>query len=444
MLVTKPTTDSPTAEQQRLLVERIVGSVLFRKSHKLAAFLKFICEQQQLGKADSINEQRIGTEVFGRTEGYHMGEDSIVRSQARFLRQRLQEYFATEGRDEPVTLTIPKGSYVPEFHYREGVQERETAKPESVAATSAPVAVEDTPGPMPEKPAPGRRRSRRLLVPVLVAGLGIVALLVWHFRPAVVVKTKPTAESRFWAAVFDPQRTELIVPADSSLILMEEFSGTRVDPSDYMSRKYLDAPAPPGMAEPWKAIKSSQYTNMADLNLTSRLVRLPQAADAKVQIRFARNLNLKELKETNAILIGGARANPWVNLFDSFGHFRVDYDWKTHINFVRNQSPAPGEQERYEEVGDGAQHLAYGVIAFLPSLDGEGSTLLVGGTSKAGTEAAAEFLFSSSFVTFLQGLDSGGTIPHFELLLSTQNLNGDSYHGKIVTFHRLPDASSNR
>src|SRR5438105_11877410 len=101
-------TETPKAEEQRLLVERIVASNLFRKSHKLAAFLKFICEQHRLGH--SINEQRIGTEVFGRNEGYHMGEDSIVRSQARFLRLRLQEYFATEGRDERITLTIPKGS----------------------------------------------------------------------------------------------------------------------------------------------------------------------------------------------------------------------------------------------------------------------------------------------------------------------------------------------
>src|ERR1035441_10509017 len=135
MLMTKPVTDMPTAEQQRLLVDRIVASVVFRKSHKLSAFLKFICEQHQLGKDDSINEQRIGTEVFGRTEGYHMGEDSIVRSQARFLRLRLglEEYFATEGRDEAVKVTIPKGSYVPEFHFREAAPELEPVKVEKVA-----------------------------------------------------------------------------------------------------------------------------------------------------------------------------------------------------------------------------------------------------------------------------------------------------------------------
>ena len=98
--------------------------------------------------------------------------------------------------------------------------------------------------------------------------------------------------------VFDPQRQQIIVPADSSLILTEELSGKRVDPSDYISRKYLDTPAPAGMAGSWNAVINSQYTNIADLNMVTRLERLPKAAAGKARIRFARDLNLKELKES--------------------------------------------------------------------------------------------------------------------------------------------------
>ena len=105
--------ETPSIEQQRLLLDRILSSTLFRKSHRLASFLRFICEEQQQGRGHTIQEQRIGTVVFGRPESYHMGEDSIVRSQARFLRLRLEEYFATEGKDESIVLTVPKGSYVP-------------------------------------------------------------------------------------------------------------------------------------------------------------------------------------------------------------------------------------------------------------------------------------------------------------------------------------------
>jgi hypothetical protein len=437
MLMTKPVTDTPTAEQQRLLVDRIVASVVFRKSHKLSAFLKFICEQQQLGRADSINEQRIGTEVFGRTEGYHMGEDSIVRSQARFLRQRLEEYFATEGRDEAVRLTIPKGSYVPEFHFRDGAPEPEPVKMEQAVPVAVIPRIE-TAAKGAEEPS-ARRGRWRFFALAAVGTVCVAGFLAWHFHPAVPSAAKPSAESRFWSSVFDPQRPQIVVPADSSLILTEELSGKRVDPSDYMSRKYLNAPAPPGMAGPWNAVINSQYTSIADLNLVARLERLPEAGAGKAGIRFARDLNLKELKESNAILIGSARANPWGTLFNSSGHFQVDYDWQSHTNYVSNRTPGPGEQARYDEVGDVEQHMAYGVVSYLPSLDGEGAALLVGGTSKAGTEAAADFLFSSGFGGFLRSIESGGDIPHFEILLSTRNINGNSYYGKIVCFHLLPD-----
>jgi hypothetical protein len=51
--------------------------------------------------------------VFGRKADYSPGEDNIVRVEVRQLRKRLEEYFATQGKDEPVVILIPKGAYVP-------------------------------------------------------------------------------------------------------------------------------------------------------------------------------------------------------------------------------------------------------------------------------------------------------------------------------------------
>jgi len=429
MLTTKSASHAPTPEQQQQLVARILASQLFRKSHKLAAFLKFICDRQRLGLAESINEQRIGTEVFGRSEGYHMGEDSIVRSQARFLRMRLQEYFESEGRSEPITLTIPKGSYVPEFHFREAAAEPVPVHtPVASPVPYAPPAKHDTPRPA------GRQRW---LPVAAAAAVALIALSLWYARILSSAGSASTNESRFWATIFDAQRPTLIVPADSGLVLMEEMTGSPVTPADYMSHRYLDAPAPAGMAAAWNAIRSSQYTNMADLNLVSHLDRISKPNGARVRIRFARDLTLKELKESNPVLIGGTRSDPWVGVFDSSAGLSVDYDWQTHVNFVRNRQPGQGEQSRYDEIGQGGQHIAYGVIEYLSGLDGEGSALLVGGTSKAGTEAAAEFLFNPGFADFLKRMDKGGKLSHFEILLSTQNLNGDSYQSTIVCSHRL-------
>jgi len=78
------------------------------------------------------------------------------------------------------------------------------------------------------------------------------------------------------------------------------------------------------------------------------------------------------------------------------------------------------------------------VVVYIPSLDGQGHTLLVEGTSKAGTEAAGEFLTSPAFDRFLQQIGANREgIPNFELLLSTSSMNGASYHPAVVCWHLL-------
>jgi hypothetical protein len=433
--------DSPPVEQQRVLLERILSSALFRKSHKLAAFLRFICEQQQMGKTDGIYEQRIGIEVFGRREGYHVGEDSIVRSQARLLRMRLEEFFASEGKDEQIVLTIPKGSYIPEFHFREPksaepahLVEIPSAHLVEIPSTQAP------PHEIQELPGPQTKSSSRFWMFAAFAGVFCLILLIgWRHWSARNMAGSTPAETRFWSDIFSAQRTTMIVPADSNLVLMNELSGSDISLADYMSGKYRSMVPPQGNARFWDLLISTQYTNIADLNLATQLQEIAGKVGGKTHIYFARDVNLSELKQNNVILIGATRANPWVELFQTYGSFRFGYDPQTHINFVYNRNPRPGELDRYEEVGTTPGHIAYGLIEYLPGLDKEGAALLVGGTTKAGTEAASEFLLSPQFDQFLHTIDTGQTLPHFELLLSTQNLSGSSYAPTIVRYHLLTD-----
>ncbi len=67
---------------------------------------------------EEVHEQEVGHKVFGRTPGYDTAADNIVRVHASMLRKRLELYFASEGRDEPLILEIPKGNYAPIFHPR--------------------------------------------------------------------------------------------------------------------------------------------------------------------------------------------------------------------------------------------------------------------------------------------------------------------------------------
>jgi len=103
------------SDPRRALVQRVVDSAAFAKSERLSSFLTCICELTLAGRASEINEQKIGTTVFGRPQDYDSTIDGIVRPQASRLRQRLDIYFNGEGAEESMRITLPRGSYVPVF-----------------------------------------------------------------------------------------------------------------------------------------------------------------------------------------------------------------------------------------------------------------------------------------------------------------------------------------
>jgi hypothetical protein len=77
------------------------------------AFLRFTVETTLAGQGETLKEYLIGTEVYDRKPPYHPSADSIVRSEARRLRNKLKEYYESVGRDDPVLIYYRLGSYVP-------------------------------------------------------------------------------------------------------------------------------------------------------------------------------------------------------------------------------------------------------------------------------------------------------------------------------------------
>src|SRR5207245_1279770 len=111
------------------LVERILSSKEFQRATRLREFLHYVVDRKLADSAREITEVLIGQRVFGRPPMYNTGEDSIVRTEARILRQRLGRYFSDEGLAELIVLEIPKGSYVPVFQRREPPAPSSPVKP---------------------------------------------------------------------------------------------------------------------------------------------------------------------------------------------------------------------------------------------------------------------------------------------------------------------------
>ncbi len=107
-------------DEMRAALRRIEGSRLFADAHRLRAFLAYIVEEYLAGRSDRIKGLTVAQEVFHREDLEDAQTSTIVRVEAGRLRRRLIEYYAEEGRKDPVRIKIPKGAYVPSFEYAAG------------------------------------------------------------------------------------------------------------------------------------------------------------------------------------------------------------------------------------------------------------------------------------------------------------------------------------
>ena len=97
-------------EIQQQLVS-ILASSIFAHSHRQIRFLHYIVQATLTGDADRLNQRIIGIEVFDRPDSFDPVIDSIVRVEAGRLRSKLREYYDELGKNDPVFIELPKGSY---------------------------------------------------------------------------------------------------------------------------------------------------------------------------------------------------------------------------------------------------------------------------------------------------------------------------------------------
>jgi Tol biopolymer transport system component len=99
-------------------LNKILASSLFANADRSRALLKFVVEQTVDERRDRVKEYTVGAEALGRGESFDPRTDTIVRAEASRLRSRLERYYADEGKADPVEITLPKGSYIPQFFDR--------------------------------------------------------------------------------------------------------------------------------------------------------------------------------------------------------------------------------------------------------------------------------------------------------------------------------------
>jgi len=391
-----------------------------------------VSRQSLAGEAGSLNERTIGEAVFERSPDYDPRDDNIVRSHASRLRVRLEEYFQGEGAAEELRVAIPRGSYAPVFE--------PAAVIPGVAEGTAPSRVsappEENSGRVLWLPAFRTRASA-----VLLASLALLAVAA---AGAVYLglSLRETPTHKLWSQMFRKDQQTLIVPADSSLVIARLLVGHQITLADYAGGQYkqaVDCSRPCDLAMV-RTVEAFRYTSMSDLEYAVKVSHRPEAILNRTEIRFARDLELKDLKESNLILAGSQEADPWLAALSEQMSFVVHDDPSAGPLRVENRKPKAGEKSEYPYDYRDPQHRGLATIAFLPNLSGNGNILVVQGFSLAGTQAAAEFVTSGKDLDVLLRQYSGlrTKLPHFEVLLSTVEINGMASRGVPLAWHVLP------
>jgi TolB-like protein/Tfp pilus assembly protein PilF len=162
------TPDGTDAVRRQL--DRVLASSGFVRNDRLSRFLRMIVERHLDGRDAELKESVIAVEVFGRKPDYDSKLDSIVRTEAARLRARLVEYYAGEGRSDPLLIEVPKGGYIPVLRTIETVSD---TAPETVQITAPPLS--------PPSPSKGKRW---LAIPILVT-LALISTAGWWMHRGV-------------------------------------------------------------------------------------------------------------------------------------------------------------------------------------------------------------------------------------------------------------------
>ena len=98
---------------------RILNSGPFHQAQRRQRFLEYIVNEALAGRGERLKGYTVAQAVFDRSETFDSNIDPIVRLEAGRLRDRLREYYEGDGRDDPIRIELPKGTYTPHIEFRQ-------------------------------------------------------------------------------------------------------------------------------------------------------------------------------------------------------------------------------------------------------------------------------------------------------------------------------------
>lgn len=461
-----PEKEFPDSEVCWALLERVVASPQLKRAARLREFLLYVGQRSLKDGFGQVHEQEIGSKVFGRAANYDTSLDNIVRVNASELRKRIEDYFETDGASETLVLEIPRGSYKPVFRERPvdlalTSQAQPAAIPETISgadpgtisanlsASVAAVAPASSSQPQTKRAAavaPSAQRGLLIVASLLVVALAAVCYFLWtqnnSLRQSINVNTwqSTPAVASFWSGILGARPNTDIILADTSFALIEDITKRSIPLNDYLTRNYVSKIQSPSLSRDRRLdldmIMRRNNGSLGDFRAAQRILTLDPAVK-NFHLYSARDYTPALINQDNIILIGARKSNPWVDLFSPGMNFIADYDIDRAVDLIRNRAPAAGEQATFAPP-PAPSSGGYCVVAYLPNSQQPGKVIIIAGTDSAATEGGGVFLSSERQLSAFQRMLHVTTLPYFELVLKTSNLNGTPIDEKVVAYRTYP------
>jgi hypothetical protein len=468
---------SPTVEQCQQQVRRVLQSATFRNALTLQQLFQFLAAKAIQGSAENLKEYTIGVEAFGRPQDFDPKTDTIVRVQIHRLRQKLKEYYDTEGSRDLITIEIPKGHYLPSFE--KNTVSRDDVKPSAPPQDTAAVATSLSGASVQNGGFGTARKNRRLewLLSRRTAAAVAAAILVFvagfwignkHFREGAQGESsiegpetalgKPTDPVKsFWASFLGNDRTPVIAYPDAVFLLDDsndlfrfrqgaiDNRGALVDP--HLARQFASSPRL--VTQAGQLYYENGYTGTGELQGLAMLTTLFGQMGVKATIKPSRDMTPDDFKQHNVILLGSPFQNIAVAQRIAPGDFTFENpdsrreQWRAQIV---NAHPQTNESSTYHTERDPTTHVLktdYSLISIQPGVVPGRYIALMGGLDTKGTEGATMFATSRPGVEELSRKLAGeswskGETPVFQALVRVrldkgyQVLNAD-----LMAVHQL-------
>jgi hypothetical protein len=390
------TEEEKTAVQGQM--EKLVASSYFNHSRRFPSFLRYVVEQTVAGHDDALKERTIGIEIFSRPADYDTASDPIVRVTAAEIRKRIAQYYQDPGHEQEIRISLPAGSYVPQFHLPANV-----APPETVVQDGHSGAADDSQEHL-LSPQRAPRGSWKLIasVTLVIAVLSGVAFWSWQ-------SSRRTPFDFFWGPVLSSADSVLICVADQ-----KQYSTIALRDANDQSRQII-------LPDNLIAVVYD------DVSPIVKMAGVLQANGKKYSLRSESTTNLMDLRSGPTIFVG-AFDNTWtLRLVKPLRYHFANDQSMARLGIVDSNAPSSMQWfvDRTQQMATN-NYRDYALVARFTDPTTGKLAVIVAGVGRGGTIASGEFLSDpASLAELTRAANAAGDKKNMEVVLSTQIIGGE-------------------